>query len=171
MEHMLFTARSRSRHRRRTVETRCLVAFAYVCSLLVEIVGTEFQEIRARKRSSRTFAISAVQCSFPSWRLGKQTRGACFSSPFAMHFALRLLVVAAPLVSAFAPHVQQSCSAVTPDKCGTDWNDSCLKCGTSGDYDCEKCCSGCKSVTKGTYKYCECSGPKPGPSPIPARRR
>ena len=44
----------------------------------------------------------------------------------------------------------------------------CLVCGTSGAFDCEKCCSGCSLVSKGTYKYCECSGPKPGPPPTPS---
>jgi len=82
--------------------------------------------------------------------------------------ALRVLVLLmmAPFAAAFA-FAQKGCAAVTPDKCGTDWDNSCLKCGTAGDFDCEKCCDGCKSVTKGTYKYCECSGPKPGPSPSP----
>jgi len=83
-----------------------------------------------------------------------------------MQTSLLLLLATAQSAAAFA-YAQKGCSAVTPDKCGTDWFDSCLVCGTEGDFDCEKCCNGCKSVTKGTYKYCECSGPKP-PSPTPS---
>ena len=59
----------------------------------------------------------------------------------------------------------QSCQAVTRDKCGTDWSNSCLKCGTKSDYDCEYCCDGCSLTTKGEYSYCDCKGPGPGPTP------
>lgn len=52
------------------------------------------------------------------------------------------------------------------DKCGKDFDHSCLKCGTKSDYDCEECCPGCTPVDKPPYKYCDCSkGPPPGPPP------
>eukprot|EP00966_Prymnesium_polylepis_P118288 2734937-Prymnesium_polylepis.1 len=78
---------------------------------------------------------------------------------------LLLLGVAAPLAAAFAS-VTGSCAAVPRDQCGIDFEHSCLRCGTASSYDCEECCPGCKSVSKSSYKYCDC-GSKPGPSPSP----
>ena len=60
----------------------------------------------------------------------------------------------------------KGCTAVPKDKCGKDFDHSCLKCGTKSDYDCEECCPGCTPVDKPPYKYCDCSkGPPPGPPP------
>ena len=57
----------------------------------------------------------------------------------------------------------KGCTAVPKDKCGKDFDHSCLKCGTKSDYDCEQCCPGCTPVDKPPYKYCDCSkGPPPG---------
>lgn len=78
-----------------------------------------------------------------------------------LKFVLPLITVA--LTSA------QSCVAVPKDKCGTKWDDNCLKCGDKSSFDCELCCPGCHTVSKGEYKYCECGkGPSPAPSPSPS---
>ena len=55
-----------------------------------------------------------------------------------LKFVLPLLTVA--LTSA------QSCVAVPKDKCGTKWDDNCLKCGDKSSFDCELCCPGCHTV-------------------------
>jgi len=83
--------------------------------------------------------------------------------------ALRVLVLLSALASVACATVNddQSCQEVTRSTCGTDWSNSCLKCGSSFGYDCEECCPGCTSVTKGSYKYCDCKSPGPGPSPTP----
>ena len=66
----------------------------------------------------------------------------------------------------------KTCTAVTKDKCGTDYDDSCMKCGSGATYDCEQCCPSCTPVTKTisgqSYTWCQCGkGPAPGPSPKP----
>jgi len=68
--------------------------------------------------------------------------------------------------SSEAASTQKGCAAVTRDRCGVDWSNSCLKCGSASAFDCEECCAGCTQVVKGTYKYCDCKMP-PGPSPSP----
>ena len=77
-----------------------------------------------------------------------------------MRLSSLLLSLSAALVSG------KGCTAVPKDKCGKDFDHSCLKCGTKSDYDCEECCPGCTPVDKPPYKYCDCSkGPPPGPPP------
>ena len=74
---------------------------------------------------------------------------------------LFLIPAAAALAS------KPGCTAVPLDKCGTKLTNSCLKCGTKSSWDCEKCCPSCTRVTKGSYSYCDCTGPKPPPGPPP----
>lgn len=77
--------------------------------------------------------------------------------------SLPLLCVLVAIASA-AP-TNGGCTAVPKAQCGTDWSNNCLKCGSGSGYECEQCCPGCQQVSKGSYKYCQCSGPKPPPPP------
>ncbi len=82
---------------------------------------------------------------------------------------IKILLHALALISLTTGTRGEDCTPVPKDKCGTDWDNSCLKCGTASAYDCEECCPNCKQVTKGEYKYCECGkGPSPGPGPSPS---
>lgn len=65
------------------------------------------------------------------------------------------------------PTAGKGCVQVTPKQCGTKFTNNCLVCGTKSAWDCEKCCPGCSPITKGQYKYCQCSAPGPSPGPSP----
>jgi len=83
--------------------------------------------------------------------------------------AFRLMLCCVFLLVTFAQNSQKSCVEVPKAKCGDPTSDNCLKCGTSSDFDCEECCPGCKQITTGAYKYCDCKDtPTPAPGPGPA---
>lgn len=79
------------------------------------------------------------------------------AAPRAMKFAVLLTFMPA---TAFA----NRCTAVQPNKCGSQWYNSCLACGTKSNNDCEKCCPGCSLIKKaGGIQFCVCDGPAPAP--------